>query len=200
MKNNVIISLSTLILLSSCSTPSMMQESSVPVTKEAVAHRKENTKKVSAWEISGAIAAKNRVKGWSASMNWVQNSINSYQIRLMGPLGAGTVLISKQGGTVTFQDGPKKISSHNADQLLLQQTGIQLPVNNLYYWIRGLPAPGAISAEKHDKLNHLVQLQQAGYTIEYSNFSSVNDTELPRNVRLTGNGLMIKVVIKSWKV
>jgi outer membrane lipoprotein LolB len=76
------------------------------------------------------MAARNKRKGWSASYNWVQQGINQYQIRLFGPLGGGTVIIAKQGGTVTYTDGPKKISSHNADQLLMQQTGIQLPVNN----------------------------------------------------------------------
>lgn len=165
-----------------------------------IEQRKEKTKMVSSWVIRGAMAAKNKAKGWSAAMNWTQNGPGSYQIRLMGPLGAGTVLINKAGKTITFQDGPKKTTSSNADELLSQQTGIRLPVNNLYYWVRGLPAPGKVSSEKHDQYNHLVQLRQSGYTITFGNYTSVKGIDLPGIVRLDGNGVMVKVVIKNWSV
>lgn len=165
-----------------------------------VEQRKTETAKVSAWEISGAMAAKNKEKAWSASMNWVQHGPNSYQIRLIGPLGGGTVLINKSGKTISFQDGAKTVSSTNADELLLKQTGIQLPVNNLYYWVRGLPAPGGAQSEKHDQYNHLSQLQQGGYTIDFTQYTSVKGIDLPSNIRLTGHGVMIKVIIKHWNV
>lgn len=103
-----------------------------------VEQRKAKTQTISSWNIRGALAAKNKNKGWSASMNWVQQGPENYQIRLMGPLGSGAVLINKSGNTITFQDGAKKITSSSADELLAKQTGIRLPVSNLYYWIRGL--------------------------------------------------------------
>lgn len=165
-----------------------------------VEQRKERTNTISSWEIRGAMAAKNKAKGWSASMNWVQNGANSYQIRLMGPLGSGTVLISKKGSTITFQDGRKRVTSTNADELLLKQTGIRLPVSNLYYWVRGLPAPGGAGAEQHDQSNHLVHLQQSGYSINFGNYTSVKGVDLPGMVRLEGNGVMVKVIIKNWSV
>nr|WP_242605242.1 lipoprotein insertase outer membrane protein LolB [Fluoribacter gormanii] len=133
-------------------------------------------------------------------MNWKQSGPNAYQIRLMGPLGGGTVLIDKKGDIVTFQDGPKKITSHNADELLVEQTGIRLPVNNLYYWVRGLPAPGPVQAEHRDDYNHLVQLKQNGYTINFTKYTSVKGIDLPSMIRLEGNGVMVKVVIQNWTV
>ena len=186
-------------LLTSCAPPRPAQE---PPTNKVIPleKRKAQTAKVASWEISGAMAAKNKTKGWSANMNWVQSGINSYQIRLMGPLGGGTVLINKTGNTITFQDGPKKVSSTNADELLLKQTGVRLPVNNLYYWVRGLPAPGGVQSEQHDKYNHLTQLKQSGYTVDFTKYTSINDIDLPSMIRLEGNGVMIKVVIKNWKV
>lgn len=211
-----------LYLLTACAPPKTNFESPIvqdsPATKQiepanhagntdkttsktiSVEQRKAETKTVSSWEIRGALAAKNKAKGWSASMNWLQNGPSSYQIRLMGPLGAGTVIITKKGGTITFQDGPKKIISNNADELLLQQTGIRLPVNNLYYWVRGLPAPGKIIAEHRDQNNHLVQLKQSGYAIDFAKYTTVKGADLPGVVRLEGNGVMVKVIIKSWSV
>lgn len=189
----------SLCLLTACAPPRPAEEQPtnkvIPLEK-----RKAETATVSSWQIHGAMAAKSKTKGWSATMNWVQHGANSYQIRLMGPLGGGTVLINKSGNTITFQDGPKTSSSTNADELLLKQTGIRLPVNNLYYWVRGLPAPGAIQSEKHDEYNHLVQLKQSGYVIDFTKYTSVKGIDLPSMIRLEGNGVMVKVIIKSWGV
>ncbi|RUR13014.1 lipoprotein insertase outer membrane protein LolB [Legionella sp. km772] len=187
-------------LLTACApTPRPAEEA--PLNKVVpLEKRKAETATVSSWEINGAMAAKNKAKSWSASMNWVQHGPNSYQIRLIGPLGGGTVLINKTGKTISFQDGAKKVSSTNADELLMQQTGIRLPVNNLYYWVRGLPAPGGVQAEKHDEYNHLTQLQQAGYVIDFTQYTSVKGIDLPSTIRLVGNGVMVKVIIKHWSV
>lgn len=167
----------------------------IPLEKRTI-----ETATISSWEIQGAMAAKNKSKGWSATLNWVQNGPGSYQIRLMGPLGGGAVVINKKGGAITFQDGAKRATSTNADELLLQQTGIRLPVNNLYYWVRGLPAPGNVQLKKHDQYNHLVQLSQNGYVINFTKYTSVKGIDLPSMIRLDGNGVMIKVVIKKWTV
>lgn len=173
-----------------------LQQPSMNSSLVSPEQRKEKTSSISSWEIRGAMAAKNKSKGWSATMNWVQNGPNSYRIRLMGPLGAGSVLINKEGNTITFQDGPKKISSTNAAELLRQQTGINLPVGNLYYWIRGLPAPGKVEQRTQEK--HLTQLKQDGYTVSFDQYTSVKGFELPGLIRLEGNGVMVKVIIKKW--
>jgi outer membrane lipoprotein LolB len=200
-------------LLTACAPPrpAMMPEQPSKIAKvgpaagpnTAPAEKQQATGKaetVSSWEIRGALAAKNKSKGWSAAMHWAQNGPSSYQIRLMGPLGAGAVLINKKGGTITFQDGPKRITSTNADELLMQQTGVRLPVSNLYYWVRGLPAPGKVGSEQRDAANHLVMLRQSGYTVTFGNYTTVKGVALPGIVRLDGNGVMVKVVIKNWSI
>ncbi|KTD66597.1 molecular chaperone LolB [Legionella santicrucis] len=199
MNNLIKLAIIPVCLLTACAPPRPAAE--LPENKVIpVEQRKEKTETISSWEIRGAMAAKSKSKGWSATMNWVQNGPNTYQIRLMGPLGGGTVLIDKKGNTVTFQDGPKKITSHNADELLAQQTGIRLPVNNLYYWVRGLPAPGSVAAEHRDQYNHLTQLKQSGYTINFAKYTSVKGTDLPSMIHLQGNGVMVKMVIQNWTV
>jgi outer membrane lipoprotein LolB len=159
-----------------------------------------STQVPSSWNLSGAMAARGPKKAWTASVNWVQRGAGSYQIRLFGPLGSGTILIQKQGSTVTYKDGPKTASSTNADELLKQQTGVRLPVANLYYWVRGIPAPGAVQSAQRDATNHLLVLRQAGYTIQYAGYKNVGSMVLPSNIRLQGNGVSIKFVIKRWNV
>lgn len=155
---------------------------------------------LSSWELSGAIAAKNKKRGWTAALNWLQQGPNQYQMRLFGPLGGGAVIIEQHGSVVTFRDGPKKVSSNNADELLLKKTGVRLPVRNLYYWVRGLPAPGAIQSTHRDANNYLISFSQAGYSINYTAFTVAGGMNLPSKIRLQGHGVMIKLVIKHWKV
>ncbi len=195
------LSLLSFCLLTACAPPLQQSTEVLPTNKVIpLEKRKAETATISSWEIQGAMAAKNKAKGWSATMNWVQHGPSSYQIRLMGPLGGGAVVINKKGSAITFKDGNKSATSTNADELLFKQTGIRLPVNNLYYWVRGLPAPGGVQAEQHDQYNHLVQLKQSGYTVSFAKFTSVKGIDLPSMIRLDGNGVMVKVIIKNWIV
>ncbi|KTC66449.1 outer membrane lipoprotein LolB (plasmid) [Legionella adelaidensis] len=186
-------------LLTACASqtpaPEAPQNQNMPVEK-----RTAQTQTISSWALSGAMSAKNAQKAWSAGINWQQQGATNYQIRLMGPLGGGTVLVEREGGAVTYKDGPKTATSNNADDLLLKQTGIRLPVNNLYYWVRGLPAPGPVQASKYDEFNHLSMLKQSGYTVNYERYTSTQKGDLPSKIRLTGNGVTIKLVVKNWTV
>ncbi len=172
----------------------------VSSTSDTTAVKSISSRVPSSWELSGAIAARNARKSWSASINWLQQGANSYQIRMFGPLGSGSVLIQKHNGVVLFKDGPREVRSSNADELLNQQTGIRLPVNNLYYWVRGVPAPGAVQRIKRDANNKLISLHQDGYIINYLNYSSAGSTILPSQIKMQGHGVRIKLVVKQWKI
>jgi outer membrane lipoprotein LolB len=186
-------------LLTACAPPRPAGEA--PINEEMpVKERVVKTSTISSWVIKGAMAAKNKQKSWTASLNWKQQGANRYQIRLFGPLGGGTVMIEKDGGVIRFKDGPKTVTSGSADQLLLQETGIRLPVKNLYYWVRGLPAPGAVQAKQYDRYNHLKTLHQDGYIIQYLNYTSKGSIDLPSKIKLTGHGVYMKLIIKSWSV
>lgn len=180
--------------------PLAQSEQQLPGNKNTEQVSAAPTKVPSSWELSGAMAARNKNKAWTASVNWLQRGANSYQIRLSGPLGSGAILVEKQNGLVKFRDGPKSASSKNADELLQKQTGIRLPVNNLYYWVRGIPAPGPVQSSKRSPSNQLLVLQQAGFTIEYPSYTKAGNSVLPGIIKLQGNGVAIKFVIKHWKV
>lgn len=109
-------------LLTACAPPrpAMMPEQPSKIAKagpkvgpnETLTEKQQVTGKaetVSSWEIRGALAAKNKSKGWSAAMNWAQNGPSSYQIRLMGPLGAGAVLINKKAARLPSKMVPKEL-------------------------------------------------------------------------------------------
>lgn len=148
-----------------------------------------------AFAISGAIAAKNQQQGWTATFHWMQKNPQEYQIFIYGPLGSDTIEITQQPGTVTFREGQKTLRAHQAEELLAKETGIRLPINHLYHWIKGQPAPGPVSAITRSPEHDILTLQQAGYTLEYSQYQN----HYPYKIRLNGHQLMVKIIIKEWQ-
>ena len=149
----------------------------------------------SSFTVSGAIAAKNQQQGWTATFYWMQHSPQDYQIFIYGPLGADTMEITQHSGEVTFREGRKFIHARQAEELLAKETGIRLPMNHLYHWIKGKPAPGPITTITRSDNQDILTLQQAGYTLKYSNYRD----HYPYKIRLIGHHLMVKIIIKEWQ-
>lgn len=192
------ISLAAICLITACAAPQRtVLESPVETTHET---KKVAASTLSSWDITGAIAAKSGKKAWTAALNWHQQGMNQYQIRLFGPLGGGTVIIEQHGTVVTYKDGPQTITSTHADDLLQKKTGVRLPVNHLYYWVKGVPAPGPIQSAEYDSAHRLTSLHQAGFTINYTAFMSAGGMSLPSKIRLQGHDVLIKLVIKHWRI
>lgn len=192
-----IVSLSV-IFLTGCAptvTPdSTMSSHAIPETVKI-----RTASEMSSWTITGALAAKNKTDAWTASIHWAQNGPNNYKIRLFGPLGGGSILIENKNGVLTYQDGQKRIKSHNAESLMYQQTGIRIPIQDLYYWVRGLPAPGAVKSAGHDSSQNLTYLEQAGYAIKYINYTNRNGINLPSKIHVSGPKGNLKIIIKRWE-
>lgn len=194
-----LIALPFIAILTACASHDLKQEPILPNTQQAQTTRHQSAQAITSWQLSGALAARNANHSLTAAMNWKQQGAHHYQIHLTGPLGGGNVMIETTGSTITYTDGTKHVSANNADRLLQQQTGVRLPVRNLYYWVRGLTAPGAITALHNDAKGQLISLSQAGYTINYADYTEVQGIPLPSKIRLQGQGVNIKLVIKHWQ-
>lgn len=172
----------------------------IQAQKITKAERKKSKSQVSSWILNGAMAARSSKKAWSARINWLQKGSNNYQLRLFGPMNSKTIIITKRGSSVTVRDGSKISKAQDPEQLLQAKTGMRLPVGNLYYWARALPAPGSKALKKFDSVNHLTELKQNGYVINYANYQTVKGYDLPGKIKLRGHGLSLKLIIKNWRI
>ncbi len=197
-----ILTLTLISLLGACATPTPpgTEAPTTPEDKKTAAKRINAAKHLSSWRITGAVAAKNKQKAWTASLNWRQQGLNRYQLHLFGPLGGGSVSVEKNGQLVTYKDGAKKVTTSNIDQLFYKETGVRVPLHNLYYWVRGVKAPGAVQSSHKDGAGHYTSLTQSGYTIRYENYQTVKGTDLPTKLRVSGPGGQLKLIIKQWKI
>jgi outer membrane lipoprotein LolB len=153
---------------------------------------------LSHWSISGAIAAKNKRKSWSAMLLWQQHGPHHYSLQLYGPLNGGTVWVEQRGQHITYQDGQKTVQSTKAAQLILTETGINIPVTHLYYWLRGLKAPRPVQQQQLNEQGQLITLQQDNFMIKFSHYTVVNNLSLPTKIEIDHAEGHIKIVIKQW--
>lgn len=161
--------------------------------------RQQQLNSIQGWTIRGSTSIQHQNKTDMASLTWTQQSRN-YNISLFGPLSIGRVSVIGNPNSVTLaQTNKPTASAANPEQLMQKQLGWQLPVSNFYYWVRGIPAPGAHHTQL-DNQNHLIALSQQGWNIRYNGYMTVQGLDLPRTIELTNPKLRIKVVIRNWAI
>lgn len=152
------------------------------------------------WTAQGNAAAHSDTKGWNASYNWQQTG-DQYTLQLFGPLGFNRIILDGSPSQATLRTMQASYSAANATALLQQQTGWQLPVSDLSYWLKGLPAPHDTHFKRSlDINNHLVNLYQHGWQVTYLRYVSVNGTDLPDRILLRNPQWQVHVVITHWQL
>lgn len=150
------------------------------------------------WHISGALSLRTPQKTSLANFTWSQQGLSRFNLHISSSLNLYVLIIHGQPGLVTIDDGKRhRLSGPSASALIKKMIGYPLPINNLYYWIRGLSAPGTTKAT-HDRFGHLQRLQQQSWKIRFSHYTRINGVDLPRMLDLSSTHYIIRIVIKQW--
>lgn len=186
------------IFLTGCAT--LPPEPLVPVKQpQSWQERKVTLSKLQNWDITAVMAIRTNNDAESAHLKWQQNKQN-YHLSLYGPLGMGAMTISGRPGSVTLATAEgKTFHASTPESLLMQQTGWQLPVSHLYYWIRGLPVKDVPANMQFDASHHLAQLKQSGWTVNFLRYDAVNQIDLPEKMFLDNGQVKVKIIINQWK-
>ena len=152
------------------------------------------------WQAKGRFAARNGEDAWSGHLLWQQDDVD-FSIRLSGPLGQGGMLLqgNEQSATITLSRN-RQFQADSANELVRAHAGLRLPLDELRYWLLGLPAPWidyAINAI--DKEGRIATLLQHGWRVEYSRYQIVSDMTLPSKIKLTHPEYQLRLVIGDWQ-
>jgi outer membrane lipoprotein LolB len=185
--------------LTSCATLTPTQEQTPQNKKVTWDSRVQTLSGIQSWDIKALIAIRQAENGGTANMQWRQQSKN-YHIALFGPLGSHSVELTGQPGHVELAEASgKKVTASSPEELLAKQLGWRIPVSNLYYWVRGIPVPGMAAEKKLDSFNHLIALQQDGWTIRYLRYTSQRNIDVPDKIFLNNPQLSVKIAISQWR-
>jgi outer membrane lipoprotein LolB len=143
-------------------------------------------------------------EGGSFDLFWQQHGA-VYTVRLIAPLGQGTVLIhgDDDGVSIRTTDGRTRYSN-DPDALFAEMTGISLPVSALREWLRGLPVTDAlIEQASWDEAGRLYRLDQLDWRIEMTRYQAYADYMLPQAFYLEHNiqqDLNVRLIVRQWKI
>ncbi len=153
------------------------------------------------WQANGAISITNNNKTDMGSFTWAQNGL-AYDFSTFGPLNAGSIRIAGHPGKATlWKNVNTPISAGSPEAIMKKELGWFLPLSNLRFWSRGLPAPDVANKTHYDKFGHLEQPHQQGWRIDYHRYQSAGKGyDLPRNLIMTNGNMRVKVVIKQWQI
>jgi outer membrane lipoprotein LolB len=166
--------------------------------QETLQHRKQ----IVSWKIQGKLGIQTEDNGGSLDLFWNQQG-DSYQIRMIAPMGQGAILIKGKGQSVYVKtaDG-KEQYSNDADALLASGLGVNIPLAGLRNWLRGLPVNGQPTLlQKWDDKGQLVELVQNNWNIEMSAYRSVAEHTLPHKFYFGRDDrpeLSIHLLIRQW--
>ena len=160
---------------------------------------KQQISQLDGWQINGKIGIRAPQDSGSATLFWLQRQ-DYYDIRLSGPLGGGAARLTGRPGDILLEVSNRgRDRAESPEDLLREQLRLDLPVSNLLWWIRGLPAPDSRSRITLDGQSHLAQLEQDGWKVDYQRYTEQNGYALPERIKLYGQNLEVTLVIKDWQ-
>ena len=171
-----------------------------PVAEREERHAHWRPPEWTAWRLTGRISVQYGEEGWHAGLVWRQ-SPETFDLRLEGPLGQGALRLQGNGDSVELRDAKgQQATASDAETLMRQHLGWELPVSGLRYWVRGEAEPGPVAHWQRDEAGRPEQLIQAGWRIDYSRYRPTpGGGSLPGRIDFERPDLQARLIIDRWE-
>ncbi len=144
------------------------------------------------WSFEGRLALTNEKDSISASVAWFHDE-NVDEIELVGPLAQGRLKIHVGPEQVVVDDGENRnVFEGDADTVITEQLGVDMPVRALRYWVLGVNDPEQAMVEQ------VGGFYQAGWLVRYREMQTVGAGLLPKKVTVEKDKTRIKLIVDQW--
>lgn len=200
-----------LVLVSACATrppgpgqaPPLTDPAAIEAAREAQAQRALWLLQQPGWTFEGRLAVSSGGQGGSGRIDWQQQG-DAYVVSLSAPVTRQSWRLSgdlqSQAGLLEgLEGGPRQ--AEDAEALLREATGWDIPVNALARWVVGLPAEALpVEVEAYAAKGQLLQLGQAGWRIDYPLWFDADPKQpaLPRRIDARRDGASVRLIIDRW--
>jgi outer membrane lipoprotein LolB len=156
-----------------------------------------------AWTLEGRAAITRGDKGGSGRIDWRQDG-DAYRLALSAPVTRQSWRLTGDASRARIEGldgGPRE--GPDASQLLLEATGLEVPVAALAAWARGARADEArfgTARLEFDAQYRLARLQQGGWAIDYVAWHTAADgtPALPTRLNAERGDARVRLVVDSW--
>ncbi len=179
-----------LIVLSACATrPPRSGASEWPQREQSLQHAK-------SWTLEGRAAVAAGAQGWQASLEWRQRG-GSSEVHLSGPLGIGAQVITRTESGISLNGAAP---SATALSQLQERLGFALPVDNLRFWLLGVPDPSSVFELTRNDQDRALHLAQSDWSIDYDRYTATGGDLLPARIVLTRGDVRVRIIVDHWEL
>jgi len=148
------------------------------------------------WRASGRIAVSTPDDGGNASLLWTQRG-DDFVLRLNAAFGRGTLQISKDlSGARLVSPSGEVFTGGSADELLYQNLGWHVPIEQLRQWLTG--RPGNTSDYTIGRNGLLESARLDGWTVKIQKYNDDIQPTMPMRMSLYRDEIKIRIVIDGW--
>jgi outer membrane lipoprotein LolB len=155
------------------------------------------------WKLTGKLAVRQPSDSGTAIINhWIQDG-EAYDLALSSSfLGMGSTRLKGVPGFIelTLPNG-ETYRSGEPESLVQAATGWQLPLENLTWWIRGLPSPGSDYRLLFDEQGSLAIIRQDDWEIRYDRWQDflASYPALPARITALKQDKRVRLVVSDWR-
>ena len=175
----------------------------VPVAQAEAAQRERAglLAAIPAWALQGRVAISNGARGGSGRMEWAQDG-RGYAVSLAAPVTRQSWRLEVAADGYARLEGLEggDRQGPDADRLLREATGWEIPVDRLGDWVRGLPQAGRDEVS-YGEDGRLRRIDADGWTIEYQEWLPPADgfPAMPRRLQAVRGEARVRLVLDGWQ-
>ncbi|MCH9696662.1 MAG: lipoprotein insertase outer membrane protein LolB [Gammaproteobacteria bacterium] len=152
------------------------------------------------WCINGRSVARYNDSGWQASLRWCVDN-DKLTLDISGPININRVFIRYLKGELWLQVSSSEVTiSRSPQQLLQSKLGFSVPLTSIRYWLLGIAEPSQTAHVRVGKDGYNEQINQSGWSIDYSQYQAVNQFMLPRKIKINKDRIRLKIVVDEWEI
>lgn len=153
------------------------------------------------WLAHFSLIGVNAKQKFKTRVIWTQNQ-DTYQIKLKDFIGRTVAIIdgSLDGVKVKTSKG-QHYEGSDADELVQNLFGIEIPVQGMHYWLRALPLPEheyqLLALNNENLAEHMTQ---SGWQLDYDDYFQYETATLPQYITMQFEQLMLTVKVSHWEL
>lgn len=185
-------------LLSACATSNVVRDA-IPddQARAKLEQRERSLSAQSTWGLEGRIAISNARDAGSGRIEWRQAG-QQFDITLTAPITRQGWRLTGEPGRVVLDGLPGvQRQGSDAETLLREATGWEIPVRSLPYWVRGLRTDPRTAVVQFGPGGQLARLSEAGWTIDYT-WPTDAAAQLPSRIEARRADARVRLVIDRW--
>ena len=187
----------TLLALAACA-PMRVRET--PAALAAQQARETRLAPLTHWTLHAHIGVSNRGDGGSGDLTWEQDG-EAFRFTVRAPVTGKTWTLSGDAGHAVLEGvDPQPDRDADAQRLLHDRLGWDVPLADLRAWVRGLRASGSPASVQYNAANLPAVIEQDGWRVEYRDWFADRDPPLPRKVFASRGDARVRMAIENWNV